>query len=58
MYARVKIAFGAARGLAYHHEDSNPRVIDRDFKANNVLLEDDFTPGVSDFELAKEAVII
>ncbi|KAI4349320.1 hypothetical protein L6164_009922 [Bauhinia variegata] len=53
--ARMKIALGAARGLAYLHEDSNPRVIHRDFKASNVLLEDDFTPKVSDFGLAREA---
>ncbi|KAK7245281.1 hypothetical protein RIF29_40120 [Crotalaria pallida] len=53
--ARMKVALGAARGLAYLHEDSNPRVIHRDFKASNVLLEDDFTPKVSDFGLAREA---
>ncbi|XP_042046635.1 receptor-like serine/threonine-protein kinase ALE2 isoform X2 [Salvia splendens] len=53
--ARLKIALGAARGLAYLHEDSNPRVIHRDFKASNVLLEDDYTPKVSDFGLAREA---
>ncbi|WZZ69725.1 receptor-like serine/threonine-protein kinase ALE2 [Brassica napus] len=53
--ARLKIALGAARGLAYLHEDSNPRVIHRDFKASNVLLQDDFTPKVSDFGLAREA---
>ncbi|CAK9133436.1 unnamed protein product [Ilex paraguariensis] len=53
--ARLKIALGAARGLAYLHEDSNPRVIHRDFKASNVLLEDDITPKVSDFGLAREA---
>ncbi|KAJ8534617.1 hypothetical protein K7X08_016345 [Anisodus acutangulus] len=52
---RLKIALGSARGLAYLHEDSNPRVIHRDFKASNVLLEDDFTPKVSDFGLAREA---
>ncbi|KAI5060994.1 hypothetical protein GOP47_0023499 [Adiantum capillus-veneris] len=53
--ARMKIALGAARGLAYLHEDSNPRVIHRDFKASNILLENDFTPKVSDFGLAKVA---
>ncbi|XVF18482.1 hypothetical protein REPUB_Repub11eG0025400 [Reevesia pubescens] len=51
----MKIALGAARGLAYLQEDSNPRVIHRDFKASNVLLEDYFTPKVSDFGLAREA---
>ena len=51
----MKIALGTARGLAYLHEDSNPCVIHHDFKASNVLLEDDFTPKVSDFGLAREA---
>lgn len=54
--ARTKIALGAARGLAYLHEDSNPRVIHRDFKSSNILLEDDFTPKVSDFGLARAAM--
>ena len=54
--ARLKIALGAARGLAYLHEDSNPRVIHRDFKASNILLEYDFTPKVSDFGLARSAL--
>ncbi|TKY54486.1 Receptor serine/threonine-protein kinase ALE2 [Spatholobus suberectus] len=52
---RMKIALGAARGLAYLHEDSSPRVIHRDFKSSNILLEDDFTPKVSDFGLARTA---
>ena len=39
--------------MAYLHEDSNPRVIHRDFKAANILLENDFHPKVSDFGLAK-----
>eukprot|EP00250_Pteridium_aquilinum_P005730 c15781_g1_i2 orf=1300-2661(+) len=51
--ARMKIALGAARGLAYLHEDANPRVIHRDFKASNILLGRDFTPKISDFGLAK-----
>ncbi|KAG5409160.1 hypothetical protein IGI04_005479 [Brassica rapa subsp. trilocularis] len=54
--ARLKIALGAARGLAYLHEDSNPRVIHRDFKSSNILLEHDFTPKVSDFGLARNAL--
>lgn len=54
-YARLKIALGAARGLAYLHEDSNPRVIHRDFKSSNILLEEDFNPKVSDFGLARAA---
>ncbi|GJU09992.1 receptor-like serine/threonine-protein kinase ALE2 [Tanacetum coccineum] len=35
----LKIALGAARGLAYLHEDSSPRVIHRDFKSSNILLK-------------------
>ncbi|MED6123010.1 hypothetical protein PIB30_045352 [Stylosanthes scabra] len=54
--SRMKIALGAARGLAYLHEDSNPCVIHRDFKSSNILLEDDFTPKVSDFGLARTAL--
>ena len=51
----MKIALVPARGLAYLYEDSNPCVIHRDFKVSNVLLEDDFTPKVSYFGLAREA---
>ncbi|WOL09076.1 hypothetical protein Cni_G17829 [Canna indica] len=54
--ARMKIALGAARGLAYLHEDSSPRVIHRDFKLSNILLEHDYTPKVSDFGLARAAL--
>lgn len=54
--SRLKIALGAARGLAYLHEDSSPRVIHRDFKSSNILLEHDFTPKVSDFGLARSAL--
>ncbi|GFP92852.1 receptor-like serine/threonine-protein kinase ale2 [Phtheirospermum japonicum] len=52
---RMKIALDAARGLAYLHEDSQPCVIHRDFKASNILLENNFHAKVSDFGLAKQA---
>ncbi|PKA55823.1 Receptor-like serine/threonine-protein kinase ALE2 [Apostasia shenzhenica] len=52
---RMKIALDAARGLAYLHEDSQPSVIHRDFKASNILLENSFHAKVSDFGLAKQA---
>ncbi|KAK6149304.1 hypothetical protein DH2020_016829 [Rehmannia glutinosa] len=50
---RMKIAEGAARGLEYLHETANPPVIYRDFKASNILLDDNFNPKLSDFGLAK-----
>eukprot|EP00850_Spirogloea_muscicola_P007647 SM000039S14477 [mRNA] locus=s39:369548:374383:- [translate_table: standard] len=54
---RMKIAIGAARGLQYLHEDSQPCVIHRDFKASNILLENNFSAKVSDFGLAKQAPV-
>ncbi|KAG7651031.1 Protein kinase-like domain superfamily [Arabidopsis thaliana x Arabidopsis arenosa] len=53
---RVKIAAGAARGLAYLHEDCHPRIIHRDIKSSNILLEDNFDARVSDFGLARLAL--
>ncbi|CAA3021883.1 serine/threonine-protein kinase RIPK-like [Olea europaea var. sylvestris] len=50
---RMKIAIGAAKGLAFLHEAENP-VIYRDFKASNILLDSDYTPKLSDFGLAKD----
>ncbi|XP_044953024.1 serine/threonine-protein kinase RIPK-like [Hordeum vulgare subsp. vulgare] len=50
---RLKIAVGAAKGLAFLHEAETP-VIYRDFKASNILLESDYTAKLSDFGLAKE----
>jgi serine/threonine protein kinase len=50
---RMKIAEGAARGLEYLHETADPPVIYRDFKASNILLDENFNPKLSDFGLAK-----
>ncbi|KAF6170461.1 hypothetical protein GIB67_036235 [Kingdonia uniflora] len=50
---RIKVAVGAARGLAYLHEDCHPRIIHRDIKASNILIDNDFEAQVSDFGLAK-----
>lgn len=50
---RKQIALGAARGLAYLHDHCNPRIIHRDVKAANVLLDEDFQAVVGDFGLAK-----
>ncbi|KAF7847232.1 hypothetical protein BT93_L3171 [Corymbia citriodora subsp. variegata] len=50
---RFAIAVGAARGLAYLHHDCVPAIVHRDVKSNNILLDEDFTPRVADFGLAK-----
>ncbi|GAU39997.1 hypothetical protein TSUD_211180, partial [Trifolium subterraneum] len=39
---RMKIALGSAKGLAYLHEDCSPRIIHRDIKGANVLIDDSF----------------
>ncbi|KAK4839871.1 hypothetical protein QYF36_025649 [Acer negundo] len=50
---RLKIAVGAAQGLAYLHHDCNPRIIHRDVKSSNILLDENFEPRLSDFGIAK-----
>ncbi|EPS59992.1 hypothetical protein M569_14812, partial [Genlisea aurea] len=50
---RKRIAVGTARGLAYLHEQCDPKVIHRDVKAANILLDQEFEAVVGDFGLAK-----
>lgn len=52
-YTRKRIALGAARGLLYLHDQCDPRIIHRDVKAANILLDEDFEAIVGDFGLAK-----
>ncbi|KAK4278115.1 hypothetical protein QN277_016006 [Acacia crassicarpa] len=50
---RYDIILGIARGLAYLHEGFHIRIIHRDIKTNNILLDDDFQPRIADFGLAR-----
>ncbi|RYR50551.1 hypothetical protein Ahy_A07g037176 isoform G [Arachis hypogaea] len=50
---RHKICVGIARGLTYLHEESRVKVVHRDIKATNILLDKDLNPKISDFGLAK-----
>ncbi|PIA33878.1 hypothetical protein AQUCO_03900020v1 [Aquilegia coerulea] len=50
---RLKICLGIAKGLAYLHEESVLKIVHRDMKATNVLLDEDLTAKISDFGLAK-----
>ncbi|KAK4420440.1 putative LRR receptor-like serine/threonine-protein kinase [Sesamum alatum] len=50
---RKKICLGIARGLAYLHEESRLKIVHRDIKATNVLLDKDLNAKISDFGLAK-----
>ncbi|CAN1351717.1 Probable LRR receptor-like serine/threonine-protein kinase At1g07650, partial [Linum perenne] len=51
--SRHKICLDIARGLAYLHDESRIRVVHRDIKASNVLLDKDLNAKISDFGLAK-----
>ncbi|KAI3448436.1 hypothetical protein Pfo_005101 [Paulownia fortunei] len=51
--ARMKVLLGTAKALAYLHEAIEPKVVHRDIKSSNILIDEDFNAKVSDFGLAK-----
>lgn len=52
---RVKIAFGAAKGLEFLHEKCQPSIVHRDVRSSNVLLFDDYESKIADFNLTNQS---
>lgn len=52
---RIKIAYGAAKGLEYLHEKVQPSIVHRDVRSSNVLLFDDHVAKVADFNLTNQS---
>ena len=50
---RLNIAIGAAKGLAYLHHDCSPRIVHRDIKTSNILLDESYEAHLTDFGIAK-----
>lgn len=50
---RFMICLGVAKGLAFLHEESSLKIVHRDIKASNILLDKNLNPKISDFGLAK-----
>lgn len=51
--ARLKVLLGTAKALAYLHEAIEPKVVHRDIKSSNILIDHDFNAKISDFGLSK-----